>query len=132
MEPDQVGILSVLIMVQSVCKDRRQTTNSLRQRVRKYMMFTCTIWCSAAFCLVNISIVPQLYHVVQIVNFKAPRREKICFCCMRINTVADQTAHLRSLISAFVTQIRESKIFKLAASISSVLQLPTVAEPYVA
>ena len=53
---------------------------------------------------------------------------KSTFAACEKNTVADQTAHLHSLISAFVTHIRKSKIFKLAASISSVLQLPTVAE----
>ena len=44
-----------------------------------------------------------------------PRREKICLSGFANNTSADQPAHPRSLISAFVIRILESIICKLAA-----------------
>ena len=50
-----------------------------------------------------------------------PQHEKTCFQGFANNTGADQTAHSRSLISAFVIRILESTIFKLAASKISVL-----------
>ena len=43
-----------------------------------------------------------------------PRREKTCLRGLANNTDADQTAHLRSLISAFVIRYLESFIYKLA------------------
>ena len=50
-----------------------------------------------------------------------PRREKTCFRGFANNTGADQPAHPRSLISAFVIRVLESTIFKLATSGISVL-----------
>ena len=44
-----------------------------------------------------------------------PRREKPCLRGFANNTGADQPAHPRSLISAFVTRSLESMICKLAA-----------------
>ena len=43
-----------------------------------------------------------------------PRREKTCLRGYANNTGADQPAHLRSLISAFVIRFLESIICKLA------------------
>ena len=43
-----------------------------------------------------------------------PRREKTCLREFAINTGADQPAHPRSLISAFVIRFLESIICKLA------------------
>ena len=43
-----------------------------------------------------------------------PRREKTCLRGIANNTVADQPAHPRSLISAFVIRVLESIICKLA------------------
>ena len=43
-----------------------------------------------------------------------PRREKTCLRGFANNTAADQPAHLRSLISAFVIRFMESIICKLA------------------
>ena len=43
-----------------------------------------------------------------------PRREKTCLWEFANNTGADQPAHLRSLISAFVIRIDESIIRNLA------------------
>ena len=43
-----------------------------------------------------------------------PRREKTCLRGFANNTVADQPAHPRSLISAFVIRLLESTMFNLA------------------
>ena len=45
-----------------------------------------------------------------------PRREKTCLRGFANNTRADQPAHSRSLISAFVIRVLESTIYKLATS----------------
>ena len=45
-----------------------------------------------------------------------PRREKTCLPGFANNKDADQAAHPRSLISAFVISFLESIIFKLASS----------------
>ena len=45
-----------------------------------------------------------------------PQREKTCLRWFANTTGADQPAHLRSLISAFVSRILESTISKLATS----------------
>ena len=45
-----------------------------------------------------------------------PRREKTCLRRFANNTGADQPAHPRSLLSAFVIRLLESSIFKHASS----------------
>ena len=45
-----------------------------------------------------------------------PRREKTCLWWFAKNTGADQPAHPRSLISAFVIRVLESIISRLATS----------------
>ena len=57
-----------------------------------------------------------------------PRREKICLRGFVNNTGADQPAHLRSLISAFVVRFLESNICKLTTSEISTFSLVSVAE----
>ena len=49
-----------------------------------------------------------------------PRREKTCLRGVANNTGADQPAHPRSLISAFVIRVLKSTISKLATSEISV------------
>ena len=49
-----------------------------------------------------------------------PRREKTCLRGVANNTSADQPAHPRSLISAFVIRVLKSTISKLATSEISV------------
>ena len=49
-----------------------------------------------------------------------PRREKTCLRGVANNTGADQPAHPRSLISAFVIRVLKSTISKLASSEISV------------
>ena len=49
-----------------------------------------------------------------------PRREKTCLREFANNTGADQPAHPRSLISAFVNRVLESTISKRATSEISV------------
>ena len=49
------------------------------------------------------------------VSIIRPRHEKTCLRGSANNTGADQPAHLRSLISAFVIRFLESIICKLAA-----------------
>ena len=57
-----------------------------------------------------------------------PRREKTCLRGLANNTGADQPAHPRSLISAFVIRFMERIICKLAAGEISIFQLVSVAE----
>ena len=57
-----------------------------------------------------------------------PRREKSCLRGFANNTGADQPAHPRSLISAFVIRVLESTISKLTASKISIFYLVSVAE----
>ena len=57
-----------------------------------------------------------------------PRREKTCLREFGKNKSADQTAHARSLISAFVFRLFESIIFKLATCEFSTFFLVSVAE----
>ena len=55
-------------------------------------------------------------------------REKTCLRGFANNTGADQPAHPRSLISAFVIRFCESIICKLATCEISIFQLVSVAE----
>ena len=57
-----------------------------------------------------------------------PRREKPCLRGLANNTGADQPAHPRSLISAFVIRFLERIICKLAAGEISIFWLVSVAE----
>ena len=57
-----------------------------------------------------------------------PRREKTCVLGFANNTGADQPAHPRSLISAFVFRVLESTISKLATSEISFFLLVSVAK----
>ena len=52
---------------------------------------------------------------VSIARINGPRREKACLQWFASNTAADQSAHLRSLISPFVIRFLESIISRLAA-----------------
>ena len=49
-----------------------------------------------------------------LVVINGPRREKTCLRGLANNTVADQPAHPRSLVSAFIIRYLESIICKLA------------------
>ena len=57
-----------------------------------------------------------------------PKREKTCLRGFANNTGADQPAHPRSLISAFVIRILESIISRLATGEISTFELVSVAE----
>ena len=57
-----------------------------------------------------------------------PRREKTCLRGFANNTGADQSAHPRSQISAFVIRFLESIVRKLASGEISLFQLVSVAE----
>ena len=57
-----------------------------------------------------------------------PRREKTCLRGFANNKGADQPAHPRRLISAFVIRFLESNISKLAPSKISIFYLVSVAE----
>ena len=57
-----------------------------------------------------------------------PRREKTCLRGFANNTGADQPAHPRSLISAFVIRLMESVLCKLATGEISIFQLVSVAD----
>ena len=57
-----------------------------------------------------------------------PRGEKTCLQGFANNTGADQPAHPRSLISAFVIHFLESFISRLATSEISIFELVSVAE----
>ena len=57
-----------------------------------------------------------------------PQREKICLRGFANNTGADQPAHTRSLISAFVIRFLQSTICKLATDEISIFYLVSVAE----
>ena len=54
------------------------------------------------------------FYAVILLMLIGPRREKTCLRGFANNTVADQPAHPRSLISAFVIRFLESIICKLA------------------
>ena len=60
-----------------------------------------------------------------------PRREKTCLRGFANNTGADQPAHSRSLISAFVIRFYESTICRLATDEISIFLLVSVAEEHV-
>ena len=57
-----------------------------------------------------------------------PRREKTCLRGVANNTGADQPAHARSLISAFVIRFLESVISRLATNEISHFYIVCVAE----
>ena len=57
-----------------------------------------------------------------------PRREKTCLWLFANNKGADQPAHPRSLISAFIIHLLESIISRLATSRISIFKLVSVAE----
>ena len=57
-----------------------------------------------------------------------PGREKTCLRGFANNTGADQFAHLRRLISVFVSRFFESFICKLATGEISIFQIVSVAE----
>ena len=56
----------------------------------------------------------HLREIIHITDPIGPRREKTCLRRFANNTGADQPAHTRSLISAFVIRYLESNICKLA------------------
>ena len=70
-----------------------------------------------------------LYKFITITN--GPRHEKTCLRGFANNTGADQPAHSRSLISAFVIRFHESTICRLATDEISIFLLVSVAEEYV-
>ena len=57
-----------------------------------------------------------------------PQHEKTCLWGFANNTAADQPAHSRSLISAFVICVLERTISKLATSEISIVSLVSVSE----
>ena len=61
-------------------------------------------------------------------NTLGPRREKICLLGFPNNKGADQPAHPRSLISAFVIRLLESIISRLATREILIFQLVSVVE----
>ena len=65
---------------------------------------------------------------VQWLILNGPRREKTCLRRFANNKGADQPAHPRRLISAFVIRFLESTISKLATSEISIFQLVPEAE----
>ena len=60
----------------------------------------------------------MFYYITETTCLKTnePRREKTCLLGFANSKGADQPAHPRSLISAFVIRLLESSIFKLASS----------------
>ena len=69
------------------------------------------------------------FHSVYLKTISSePRLEKTCLRGFVNNTGADQPAHPRSLISAFVIRLLESIISRLATSGISISWLVTVAE----
>ena len=65
----------------------------------------CSYVCSCQPCLAILSLVKErsdLYANHAFVCLLDPRHEKICFMPYANNKDADQPAHLRSLISAFL------------------------------
>ena len=60
------------------------------------------------------------------VKYNGPRREKTCLRRFANNKGADQPAHPRRLIGAFVIRFLESTISKLATSEISIFQLHVV------
>ena len=66
------------------------------------------------------------FHIDYVIY--GPQREKTCIWGFANNKGADQPAHLRSLISAFVIRFLESIICKLATDDISFFQLVSVAE----
>ena len=80
------------------------------------------------FSLLNVKIRSFGWRAKDYVIFiYGPRREKTCLRGFANNKGADQSAHQRSLISAFVIRILESTISKLATSEISTFWLVSVA-----
>ena len=57
---------------------------------------------------------PKIKSTCSVATIFGPRHEKICLRGFANNKGADQPAHLRSLISAFVIRFLESNVCKLA------------------
>ena len=70
----------------------------------------------------------NLILVLNLVLLIGPRREKTCLRGFANNKGADQPAHLRSLISAFVIRFFENIICKLATGEISIFKIVSVAE----
>ena len=66
-------------------------------------------------CTYLISESAQASHHFNVHTFNGPRREKTCLQGFANNTGADQPAHPRSLISAYVIRFLKSIISKLAS-----------------
>ena len=88
----------------------------VKSKNMKYMQFcTCFIFCTISVIgHIEIEILYDM-HFKQIYLFQiwAPTREKLSSGCGN-NTGADQPAHPRSLISAFVIHFLESIMYNLA------------------
>ena len=87
--------------------------------------------------LIDITNIDKIYLVGQTFQFlckligceaHGPRREKTCLRGFANNTGADQPAHPRSLISAFVIRFLESIICILATGEIAIFRLVSVAE----
>ena len=66
--------------------------------------------------------------VRNITRLSGPRREKTCLRKFANDNGADQPAHPRRLISAFVIRLSESIISRLATSEISIFQIVSIAE----
>ena len=94
--------------------------------------FYCTVLSENTnqWLLINLSNCPVCFVVLTSQNnfIIGPRREKTCLQGFANHTGADQPAHPRSLISAFVIRLLESIISRLATSEISMSWLISVAE----
>ena len=71
---------------------------------------------------------PYIFMILLIRPINGPHREKTCLRGFAINTGADQPAHPRSLISAFVIRFLDSFICKHATGEISIFYIVSVAE----
>ena len=88
------------------------------------------VCCAELFVLSGFACVLMMKRelIALICHPDGPRCEKTCLRGMRDNKVADQPAHPRRLIGAFVFHVSESIIFKLATSINSFFKQISEAE----
>ena len=93
------------------------------------LRFTYACYVTGSFSCLQHNQVTGVGKSARYYNAKiGPRREKTCLRGFANNTVADQPAHPRSLISAFVIRFLERIICKLTTGEISMFWLVSIAE----
>ena len=96
--------------------DAKMCSNMVFKLSRSMKLPQTMVTCITFNAIVAIRVFSQTFFSCKVFTANGPRREKTCLRGFANNTGADQPAHPRSLISAFVIRYLESILSTLATS----------------